>query len=234
MRLNIKVKLNNPKLTIFYRECILSLFKAALSDYEDGTCFEHFYKDTKEKNFTFAVSLPKGKFSRDAIELESNEFVLIVSGDNRDMMVLYNALLLMIGKEHKIPFDNAITIEKICNVEPKKINEDAVVCKTMMPLLVRDHQPDNKDRYLKPGDEDFLHILKRNIAARYHIDSNLMNGFDIQFITSKPTMTKFKKALFPGTMGIFKMTGNPVLLNILYTEGMGSKRSAGFGFFEIV
>lgn len=37
-----------------------------------------------------------------------------------------------------------------------------------------------------------------------------------------------------GSIGTFKLFGNKELLNFLYRAGIGSRRSSGFGMFEII
>ena len=56
-----------------YRRIFASIIKNALSRYMDGQLFEKFYKDTKQKDFTWSVIFNKPDFSGEGIKLGKNE-----------------------------------------------------------------------------------------------------------------------------------------------------------------
>ena len=53
-------------------------------------------------------------------------------------------------------------------------------------------------------------------------------------IDPKKIIVKFYEKKIETTSGIFKISGDKQLLKYLYDAGMGSKRSSGFGMFQII
>ena len=56
MKFQLTFSLDKPEIpTKDYRRIFASIIKNALSRYMDGQLFEKFYKDTKQKDFTWSV-----------------------------------------------------------------------------------------------------------------------------------------------------------------------------------
>lgn len=49
---------------IEYRKVILSYIKNAISKCNNGKYYEHFFKDTKQKDYCFSVILPNPTFTK--------------------------------------------------------------------------------------------------------------------------------------------------------------------------
>ena len=107
----------------------------------------------------------------------------------------------------------------------------------MSPLVVLKHDREKKqDLYLRPGDEGFESQLAFSLDSQLkalapHLSSE---GFKCEAVEAKHVVAWAFEQKFSATKGIFKLTGSPELLSFLYSAGLGNKRNAGFGMFEIV
>ena len=78
MKFQLTFSLDKPEIpTKDYRRIFASIIKNALSRYMDGQLFEKFYKDTKQKDFTWSVIFNKPEFSGEGIKLGKNEIKMI-------------------------------------------------------------------------------------------------------------------------------------------------------------
>lgn len=78
MKFQLTFSLDKPEIpTKDYRRIFASIIKNALSRYMDGQLFEKFYKDTKQKDFTWSVIFNKPDFSGEGIKLGKNEIKMI-------------------------------------------------------------------------------------------------------------------------------------------------------------
>ena len=59
-------------------------------------------------------------------------------------------------------------------------------------------------------------------------------GFSIIPIKGKKVVADIFGRKVDANIGIYKLTGSPELLNILYLSAMGSRRSEGHGKFEVI
>ena len=63
---------------------------------------------------------------------------------------------------------------------------------------------------------------------------NLDSTVTITPVSPKKTVLRNFGHYMTGNLGIYTLTGHPLLLNLLYQSGIGARRSEGFGLFEIV
>ena len=61
-----------------------------------------------------------------------------------------------------------------------------------------------------------------------------VNGIKIKPINARKTVVKFYEKNIESSIGEFLLEGSPELLQLLYDCGIGSKRSSGFGLFEVI
>ena len=118
----------------------------------------------------------------------------------------------------------------------KKIDTEEITIKFMSPLVVRSHL-EGKDYYYSYNDKEFKDILKINIKQQLKISDipeEMVENFDIAPINAKKVIVKFYEKKIETSTGIFKISGDKQLLKYLYDAGMGSKRSSGFGMFQII
>ena len=83
---------------------------------------------------------------------------------------------------------------------------------------------------------DFGKTLKKNVEIfleKLEIPLST-EGFSIVPIKGKKIVTDIFGRKTDANIGIYKLTGSPQLLNLLYQSGMGSRRSEGHGKFEVI
>lgn len=96
---------------------------------------------------------------------------------------------------------------------------------------------DKKDHYYSFSANQFLETVKINIREQLKITNlpeGIENTFEIKPIQAKKVIVKFYEKKIEGSIGTFEISGDRKLLEVLYKSGIGSKRSAGFGMFEII
>ncbi len=239
MRYKLIFQLEDNVLTVNYRECLMSFLKKALKQYSGGSFYKDFYAECKQKSFSFAVKLPKCSFAGDKILLDGSIIEMYLSSyDLSDIVVLYNALNDQRHKSFTLPMNNKLTLHNIFMEHEKDVRTSEIICQTAMPLAVRDHDRDtNKDTYYLPDDERFLPKFKEIISRQLEVaklDSSLLDGFEFEMPEYKKSVVKFKDTYVTGALGFFCMKGCPELLRYLYQAGIGSRRSEGFGYFNII
>lgn len=237
MRLKLNFDLENESLPIQYRKSVMSFIKLSLSEY-DEQYYKKYYndKDTIMKPYTFAMFFRNPKFENDRIIIKDKRLELNISiADYETSIILYNAFNHQKNKKFSLD-KNSWTLKNINMSLDKKIDTEEITIKFMSPLVVRSHL-ENKDYYYSYNDEEFKDILKINIKQQLKITDipiNLADSFDIVAINSKKIIVKFYEKKIETTSGIFKISGDKQLLKYLYDAGIGSKRSSGFGMFQII
>ena len=254
MRINLNFELENNVIIKEYRLAIISFIKHALEKNYKNTYDAIYNNNTKMKAFTFGVYLPDAKINNNGIELYKNDknqtYINITFSifDNELFIELYNSFNSMINK--KYAYDNnsmIMTLRKITMLNEKAISKNRVLIKFLSPLILRNHNREtNKDIYLTFKDQNFNSLLNQSverIAKEFNFESS-----EIKLITvnttdengniikeeSKTTVVPFKENLISASFGKFCLEGDTTLLNNLYKTGIGSRRSDGFGLFEVL
>ena len=99
-----------------------------------------------------------------------------------------------------------------------------------------DKGDDNTDVYYTFDEPEFSDIVKENLKIflqRINIECDT-SDFSIVPLKGKKVVTRTMGQFVDGNIGIYKITGNLRLLEILYAAGIGTRRSAGHGKFEII
>ena len=252
MRIKLHFELENKIIPKDYRVLILSFIKHSLEKN-----FEKSYKEIYEskpimKFFTFSVYLPKPKIEKDKIELDKNYFNAVFSiYDNKRFIEFYNSFNSMIiknneeNKEHPYPLkDNKMRLKNITMENEKIITSNRAIIKFLSPLVVRKHEEitinekrKGKDIYLDFNDSDFNEQL--NYSVTRLIKDLKLNGVNSNIKlepckSARKTVVDFKNVLIHSSIGEYIISGESELLNILYKTGIGSKRSGGFGMFDVI
>lgn len=240
MRLKIELGLKNEQFPLDYRPAIISLFKHSLTVYENGKHFSTYYEIGKEKPFTFAVGIPNSKFTKEMI-LVANRKINITFSTN-DMgtgIVFFNALSIQKNRVYPLLYENAMIVKNIVIEKEFSITTSTIDVMFKSPLCIRQHiKESNKDLYYSYEKEGFNEVL--NKVIQFQIDksntlpSTILEDFSIKPIRCKKTVVKHHSQFVEVTVGMFSLTGNIALLNYLYTNGIGSRKSSGFGLFEII
>lgn len=237
MRVKCNGVLKNPELPKDYHAIMISLLKKALSEYENGRYYDMFYGGKQDKQFTFAVRIPKqSKFSRDKIELSDVHISLTIStADVRAGIILTNAFLKMKGYKHPLPMGNTLTIEGLYPVEEPFVTGSQIAVRFLSPLCVREHI-EKTDTYYTVEDSDFQEQFRR--CVQYQL-RNIMPDLPDDCISCIPVEMRKTKVLYyrqyiPVSIGTAVLCGSPELLQYLAQNGIGSRRGGGFGLFQVL
>ena len=74
----------------------------------------------------------------------------------------------------------------------------------------------------------------RESAHKEFIKAGITPKNYLDFVCSKKVVVNCFGRKIDANIGIYKITGNPELLNILYQSGIGSRRSEGHGKWEVL
>lgn len=237
MRYKLFFELENKDISIQYRKSILSFFKKSLSEY-DNEIYEKLYhaKDPIIKPYTFSVFFKDSEFKENRIIVNSKQMELNISiADYEIAVILYNAFNHQRNKIFHLEH-NSMTLKNIVLIQEKQINTEEIAIKFMSPLIVRQRE-NEKDYYFSVEGEKFLETLKINIKEQLKLTNysmDIVDSIKLEKINGRKTVVKFYEKQMEGSIGTFKLFGNKELLNFLYRAGIGSRRSSGFGMFEII
>ena len=237
MRFKLNLDLENEFLPIQYRKSVISFIKLSLLEYNEQY-YKKYYnnKDTIIKPYTFAIFFRNPKFKDEKIIIEDKRIELNISiAEYETSIILYNAFNHQKNKKFSLD-KNSWTLKNINMSLEKKLETEEITTKFMSPLVVRS-RVEGKDYYYSYNNNKFKDILKINISQQLKITDipeELVETFDIVAIQPKKVIVKFYEKKIETSTGIFKISGNKQLLKYLYDAGMGSKRSSGFGMFQII
>lgn len=217
---------------------IVSFLKAAAE-----ACSPFFYERLYDKSrsvikgYTYSLYLPGARFNKDKIELGCNEFSLFFSDmDQAELLSFFNGFQVM--KHRKYPMNgNSMALTSIKMQHLNEIRENEIVIRMQSPLIVRHHNAEkNADIYYTCEMDGFEETLKENIAfflEQMGVSASTEN-LSIQVIKGKKVVVPVFGRNTDASLGIFKMTGSTLLLNLLLLSGIGSRRSEGHGKFEVI
>ncbi len=237
MRYKLFFELENKDMSIQYRKSVLSFFKKSLSEH-DNEIYEKLYhaKDPIIKPYTFSVFFKDSEFKENRIIVNSKQMELNISiADYEIAVILYNAFNHQRNKIFHLEH-NSMTLKNIVLIQEKQINTEEITIKFMSPLIVRQRE-NEKDYYFSVEGEKFLETLKINIKEQLKLTNysmDIVDSIKLEKVNGRKTVVKFYEKQMEGSIGTFKLFGNKELLNFLYRAGIGSRRSSGFGMFEII
>lgn len=118
-----------------------------------------------------------------------------------------------------------------------EIKDTELIIKMQSSLIVRKHNSeDNTDIYYTCEDAEFPSMVKENLRVfleKLNINMDISN-FSITPLKGKKVVSKVMSRYTDQSIGIYKLTGNPELLNLLYAAGLGSRRSEAHGKFSVL
>lgn len=238
MRLKLKFDLRHETLDSDYRPVILSFIKNALCQ-DNVSFYQALYGEgTVQKLFAFAPYLPGPSFSGASLKVDKPNFEILFTTPDYPLFIgLYNAFLKQKFKPFPLKFDNFMTLKSIVMLPEQVIDKDSVMIKLLSPLVVRQHSKEsNQDKYLIFNQENFESAWRDTL---YPLLTLIKASGDIQDLTIKPLQCKkvvvkaFEQNI-DATLGTFQLNGDRSLLNYLFSLGMGSRRSQGFGVFDVI
>lgn len=238
MRLKLIFKLENNIIDIQYRKSIISWIKNSIQKYDSNLFEETYNHGNKMKSFTFAPILPKPIFNKEEIILKDPQFSIVLSEYNYVYgLHLYNSFMKQVNQKYPLN-KNSMTLESIVIIPEKNIKNNSILIKMSSPLIVRNHDRETlKDMYYAYNRPEFSQYLKINIKRALiaeNLDENLLDDFEIKEISPKKIIVSLYEKKIECSIGSFELNGKTELLDYLYKAGIGSKRSMGFGLFEII
>lgn len=236
--LKLEFQLENSDLPIDLDKVIVSFLKASVENYSLDL-FDKLYnkRESVLKTYSWSCYLPQAKFTSDKIKLGCNKFTMTFSdADMGELLMFFNAFSLMKYKSY--PMDK--NSMKLLSVKAKKLQEikdSELIIKMQSSLVVRKHNSDdNTDIYYTCENPEFSDMLKENLKIflqKLNLDIEI-NDFSITPLKGKKIVARIWGRYTDASVGIYKLTGNPQLLELLYAAGIGVRRSEGHGKFEII
>lgn len=237
-QLKLMFKLENNVLPKELDRLLVSFLKASVQNYSEEL-FERLYSKEKSiiKTYTFSYYLPGAKFKNEGIQLSQNEFTMFFSdADLGELIHFFNAFKLMKFKNHPIK-NNTMQLSSVMTQQRQEIKDSEIVVKMLSSLIVRNHNcEDNTDTYYTYNQEGFCETVRENVKVfleKLNIQIS-MDDFSIMPVKGKKAVVPVFGRNTDANLGIYKLTGNPKLLNILYSSGLGVRRSEGHGKFDIL
>lgn len=243
MRFQLTFSLKKPEIpTKDYRRIFASIIKNALSRYMDGQLLENFYKDTKQKDFTWSVIFSKPDFSGEGIKLGENEVKMIFSTYDRDNTgyFMFSAFLKLLNRNLPLDNNNEIRLLSIKQFNQKIIDKNSCIFKTVVgaPVVVRQHnREDNTDKYYTINNDEFdaklTDGLKRQ-ALLSGFNQNDVDGISARAIKCSKNIVYNYGAYIDANMGFIEIIAKPYILQYFYQAGILAHRSIGFGMIDLV
>ena len=197
--------------------------------------YEQLYGQNVLKSFSFSVFLPVQKILKDRYLLASEYInVKISSSDIQLLAALYNAFMNSRFYDYKLPLNNSFRLINVSYSNTVKVLSNKVLIKFLSPLIVRDHDKEkNADIYLDYTSKDFETKLKA-ITENYLKQRDLIGTITLKPVKARRTVAKCLDFNLNCSFGLFELSAPPEIIEELYLAGIGSRRSEGFGLFDIV
>ncbi|MCS4470313.1 CRISPR-associated endoribonuclease Cas6 [Clostridium botulinum] len=242
MRFCLTLYIREKVFPIEYRKVILSYIKNAISKCNNGKYYEHFFKDTKQKDYCFSVILPNPTFTKNEIILSGNEIKVLFSTNNNSKIgfILFSAFIAQKNKSYPLPNNNFMILKNINNKKQEEILNSKAIFKTTLGsgLCVREHDKEgNRDTYYVYNDEKFrekLKVVLVNQILNAGFTEEEANAIKINPIKCKKVVVKHYRRYIDTTTGIFEIQANNKILQHFYDVGIGSRKSMGFGMIDLV
>ncbi len=236
MRLILTFKTEHERITNQYRNFLMSYFKTAYEKEYRSEYEESYLGSNNPHPFSFAVYIKDLKHEDDCIITSYKEIKMVISSNDYTLInVLYNSLLLNRKKRMNIKPNNKIWLERLSLRHLEEIEENEVKIKMLSPLLVRVRDASqNKDYYKTIEDEGFVDDLNFNLKYQSNLFKLNQENLEIIPLKTKKVIVPIMNVRYDATTGTFLLRGNKETINTLYKIGIGSRRSEGFGLFEIV
>lgn len=238
MIIKVDLSLKSNILPADYHPAFVSLIKHSLNEFSKELYSKYYEKNNfTQKNFTFALALSKPVFNGEKIRLETTDASMTLhTSEPPDGIDLYNSFIKQTGKAYPLPFENSVTIKKVSLSNHRKISSGEIIIKMRSPLLVRKHE-DKKDFYMAFNHEDFQKYffmsVSKLLSSIYNIEIN-ENSVFIEPVSARKTVVSTFGSKITGNIGTYRLKAAPELLNILCQTGLGSRRSQGFGCFDVI
>jgi len=238
VQLRLQFQTENNMLPKDFDRVIVSFFKAASESYSNEF-YNSLYDKSKSiiKSYTYSKWFRKPSFQKECIMLSNNEFSLFFSDSNPgELIQFFNSFRKMKMKAFPMK-GNTMKLVSISAQNRQQITDSEIIIKMHAPLIARRHNSDsNTDCYYVYNHPEFPQVIKENVEFFIQKTSPelSLNGFSITPIKGKKVVAPSFYGYIDASLGVYKLTGSPELLNVLYLSGIGSRRSSGAGKWEVV
>ncbi|SHH58128.1 CRISPR-associated endoribonuclease Cas6 [Anaerosphaera aminiphila DSM 21120] len=242
MRLAVDLLLKNNKIDKDKNKIIMHIIKLLLEKESNGI-FKEIYAENanRPKDINFSMYLGRDvKFLRDEIEIPSQK--IIVNFSTYDPVIgvsLYNCFLKYKGLEIPIK-NNTVLIDKVRIVRPRPITSDKIRFLSKSPIVIREHNNDNSSTFYhsistKEGKEIFIKNLKYQIKDTFpEIKERDLEEISFEILWNRDVKVKHYGIVVDSNLVEIEIKAKPYILEYLYLDGVGSRKSQGFGYLDLV
>lgn len=242
MRMSVELLLNSDKIDKDKNRIVMHIIKLLIKK-ENKEIFIELYKEDKSnsKDLNFSMYLGSdAKFLRNEIKIPSQKIIINFSTTDPVLgITLYNAFTKYKGLEIPIK-NNAVLINKVNITKTRPITSEKTIFITKSPIVVRFHDGDNEKTYYyslleDKGREVFLQNLKYQIEDKFsNVKKKDLDEIKINILWSKDVKVKHYGIVILSNLCEFELKAKTYILEELYLNGVGSRKSQGFGYVDLV
>lgn len=242
MRMSVELLLDNNKIDKDKNRIVMHIIKLLIKK-ENNQIFSELYKESKgnPKDLNFSMYLGKdAKFLRNEIKIPAQKIVVNFSTKDPVLGVtMYNAFIKYKGLEIPIK-DNTTLINKVNINKPRPITSEKARFITKAPIVVRFHDGDNEKTHYyslteEKGKELFLQNLKYQIKDKFpDMQEKDLNEIKINILWNKDVKVKHYGIVILSNLCEFEIEAKTYILEELYLNGLGARKSQGFGYVDLV
>lgn len=242
MRISQELLLSGNKIDKDKNKIIMHITKL-LMEKESKDTFKGLYEENinSPKDLTFSMYLGRDvKFLRDEIEIPSQK--IIVNFSTSDPIIgitLFNSFIKHKGLEIPIK-NNIILINRVDIIKPRPITMEKVRFITKSPIVVRSHNGNNEETYYNSlleegGQKVFLKNLKYQIKDKFpDINKTDLDDIKLNILWNKEVKVKHYGIIIPSNICEFEIEARMYILEEIYLNGIGGRKSQGFGYVDLV
>lgn len=233
MRFAVTYELSGDTIPLDYRSGFISLIKKAM-EIANKDLYKKFYEeDQKVKPYTFSAYSPDG-FLKNGDEFKVGKTLVFNFSTNSYEIGTYIYNGLVDNKMKIFPFfgGNQLKRQKATLLPEPEIKDDTTVFKTMSTVLI--NAVGNKNWYFIPGNPEFSGAFNTCVEAMVNelLEINTNVVFNPRSI--KRQVVKHYGGNMQGFEGIFALSGNSEVLQLIHAVGLGVRRSQGFGMLRVM
>jgi len=134
--------------------------------------------------------------------------------------------------------DARLNVKEIATMQPH-VESDRIHVRMLSPMAVYSTLPSANGRkftyYYSPFEPKFSELTGANLIKKHYLIhggpplSEIFYIRPLQVTEKDYTITYYKNFIIKGWMGIYELQGDPALLQIALTAGLGAKNSQGYG-----
>ena len=231
MTVNVSLYIDGKELPSDYRPTVLSLFKAVLKKHYPGDYAGMYESGNVQKNFTFAIRFSNPSFSGERMTFaDPNVRLSISSADERTALLFYNAFCKSSGYVHPLSGKGTIRVADVRITPHPECKGNTAVIKFSSPLVVRAHKPGEPDQYYIYGDPEFSNCLNHIVSRQLGRDTVI----SLEAISTRKTVVRCFGTKIRSSLGTYRISAEPQVLDRLIKSGIGSRRDMGFGCCTVI